>query len=216
MIARQRWCTRLTVSTGLIASNTFSTLIPGTTSPQTGAESSGKEIAVTPNQSWTKVTFSTTSGLLYSQGADNYYVSSSKLTTSLPSGSTTITAYSNNAAAVEVQYRATGNTTATVTAMIPGSVNRDSTHKVTVFFNSSVSLERISGNEQFGQMNSSTLDVANRPQLINPLVVRVLDGTRGVGEKQGKVKFTVTSGGGALRYFSSSLFDPATGSRTKY
>ena len=187
--------------------NTFSTLIPGTTSPQTGAESSGKEIAVTPNQSWTKVTFSTTSGLLYSQGADNYYVSGSKLTTSLPSGSTTITAYSNNAAAVEVQYRATGNTTATVTAMIPGSVNRASTHKVTVFFDRSVRVERTSGNEQFGQMNSDTIDVAHRQHLINPLVVRVLDGTRGVGQKQGRVTFAVTAGGGVLRYFSASLFD---------
>ena len=187
--------------------NTFSTLIPGTTSPQTGAESSGKEIAVTPNQSWTKVTFSTTSGLLYSQGADNYYVSGSKLTTSLPSGSTTITAYSNNAAAVEVQYRATGNTTATVTAMIPGSVNRASTHKVTVFFDRSVRVERTSGNEQFGQVNSTTLAVANRQQLVHPLVVRVLDGTRGVGQKQGRVTFAVTAGGGVLRYFSASLFD---------
>ena len=195
--------------------NTFSTLIPGTTSPQTGAESSSKPIMVTTSASWTKVTFSTTSGLLYSSGTANYYyVQGTKLQRTLPSGSTTITAYpdSNSSNVVAVQYRATGNTTATVTAGIPGSVNRASTHKVTVFFNSSVSLERISGNEQFGQMNSSTLDVANRPQLINPLVVRVLDGTRGVGEKQGKVKFTVTSGGGALRYFSSSLFDPATGS----
>ena len=137
--------------------NTFSTLSDGTTSPQTGAESSGKAIQVTTNQSWTKVTFSTTSGQLYSSGTSRYYyVSGSKLVRSLPSGSRSITAYPDSATdnVVEVQYRATGNTTATVTAMIPGSVNRASTHKVTVFFDSSVKVERISGNEQFGQINS--------------------------------------------------------------
>ena len=191
--------------------NTFSTLSAGTSSPQTGAESSSKEISVTPSQSWTKVTFSTTSGLLYSHSTNNstnnYYVSGSKLTTSLPSGSRSITAYSNVAEAVEVQYRATGNTTATVTAMIPGSVNRESTHKVTVFFDSSVRVERTSGNEQFGQVNSASLLVADRQQLIHPLVVRVLDGTRGVGQKQGSVTFAVTGGGGVLRYFSVPLFD---------
>ena len=88
--------------------NTFATLTPGTTSPQTGAESSGKEIEVTPSATWTKVTFSTTSGLLYSQGAGNFYVSGSKLVSSLTSGSRSITAYSNAAEAIEVQYRATG------------------------------------------------------------------------------------------------------------
>ena len=171
--------------------NTFSTLSDETASPQMGAESSSKPITVTTNLSWTKVTFSTTSGLLYSSGTTTYYyVSGSKLVTSLPSGSTSITAYSSTGA-VEVQYRATGNTTATVTAMIPGSVNRASTHKVTVFFDRSVRVERTSGNEQFGQMNSDTIDVAHRQHLINPLVVRVLDGTRGVGLKQGMVTFAV-------------------------
>ena len=202
--------------------NSIYLLNNGTMSPVLNAARTTPSITVDTNASWTKVTFSTTSGLLYSSGANYLYVSGSKLTASLPSGSRSITAYSqiDGSLMVGVQYRATQDATATVTAQIPRSTHPDSTHKVTVFFDSSVRVERTSGNDQFGQVNSTTLAVANTQQLVHPLVVRVLDGTRGVGQKQGSVTFTADNGAlrnGALRYFSASLFDnDATKFRTKY
>ena len=186
-----------------------------TTSPQIGAKTAAKEISVFTTEPWAKVEFKIIagSGTLHSSGTnDYYYVGNRNLHRSLSSGSTTIIAYSEGTDnEARVLFQASRDTTATVRARIPGSVNPDGTHDVIIFFDS-VTLERISGNEQFGQENSDSIDVENRPQLRNPLTVRVLDGTRGVGEKQGKVTFTVTvpSGNenGTLRYFSSSLFDP--------
>ena len=182
-----------------------------TTSPQTGAEAAAKEISVFTTEPWTKVEFRIIagSGTLHSSGINNYYVGSNRnLHRSLSSGSTTIIAYSegtNNEA--KVLFQASRDTTATVRARIPGSVNSNGTHDVIIFFDSNIRLERTSGNEQFGQMTSVSLNAENKQQLINPLTVRVLDGTRGVGEKQGRVTFAVTAGGGVLRYFSASLFD---------
>ena len=114
-----------------------------------------------------------------------------------------------------MQFQATSDTTATVRAQIPGATSSDGTHEVTVFYNSSVRIERISGNNQFGPANSSSIAAENRQQLSNPLVVQILDGTRGVGQKQGKVKFTVTEPSdpptnGTLRYFSHALFADET------
>ena len=197
------------------------TVSPPTTSGETallrlGAERGGKTIVVTtsqPSQPWTKVTFSTSSGELHSSGTtDYYYVGSNRnLFQTLPSGSRSITAYSNGSSAIGVQYRATQNATATVTAQIPGSVQRTATQKVIIFYNGSVGLKRISGNNQFGPTNSSaTAPTARR--LTNPLVVRVLDGdTRGVSGQE--VTFTINganTGSAVLRAFSSALLADST------
>ena len=181
-----------------------------TGSPDTRAENSQRsaiDISLT-TVAWTKVDFSvsTGSGTLY-LGTAGSYVSGNKLYPTFTTGSTSFSTYTNGSGSVVVQFQATADTTATVRAQIPGATSSDGTHEVNIFFNSSVSLERISGNEQFGQVNSSTINVEHRQQLRNPLTVQVLDGTRGVGQKQGSVTFAVTAGGGVLRYFSASLFD---------
>ena len=173
------------------------------------SENGAKTISLTTTTSWTKVDFSITAGTgdLFFGGTAGRYVRSNKLYTTFPTGSRSFSTYTDGTSTVTVQFQSTSDTTATVKAQIPGATSSSGTHEVTIFRNSRVTVERISGNNQFGQVNSSSIDVMNRPQLISPLTVQVLDGTRRVGLKQGKVTFAVSAGGGALRYFSRTLYD---------
>ena len=194
----------------------FSTFTGNLATLQRNSQRSAIPISLTTT-AWTKVDFSISagSGTLY-LGATGSYVSGDKLYPTFTTGSTSFSTYTNGSGAVSVQFEATADTTATVKAQIPGATSSDGTHEVTVFYNNSVRVERISGNNQFGPANSNTLAAEDRQQLSNPLVVQILDGTRGVSQKQGKVTFTVTAPSGAsdgtLRYFSRAFFADETGS----
>ena len=86
---------------------------------------------------------------------------------------------------------------AKVTATIPGSTHRARTYTITSFA-SAVTLERVSGDYQFGSTNQGA-NFASWTKLQNPLVVRVVDGhgtNKGVSGQW--VRFTET-GGARLR-----------------
>ena len=177
-----------------------SSITDGTSTPQVNGQQQDQPFAVTID-AWVQVDLSISGGYFIIQsgipiitgGSGNQPTSFSTFTTS--TSSTTL-----------ADVRVNSGQTAKVTARIPGSNASNATRVVTYFFNNNATLKRISGNNQFGPTNPSSTLAAQRRQLNNPLVVRVLDGTtRGVGGQD--VAFDITTSGttAILRSFSSAL-----------
>ena len=92
---------------------------------------------------------------------------------------------------------------------VESSTGSSSKHYVTVFYYPRVTVNRISGNKQFGQINSVDTAGRNRRQLTDPLVVRVLDGSRAVANQV--VRFTAdTNRTALLRYQSIGTYVQTT------
>ncbi len=178
-----------------------------TASPQTLARASAKRIEVTAStdgttaSAWTKVQFtiSTGSGNLYTTeptSGDYYYVSGSRIHTSLNSGSRTITAFTDSSGVAAVTYQASSASTSKVRVTIPGSTQSGATHEVTIFYGK-VEIQRVSGNSQVQNVGAGGLNT--------PLEVRVVDsGTNNRGVSGQTVTYTVATPSGQTGFRSTS------------
>ena len=179
----------------------------GTPTPQLGGQGFDRPFAVTMSP-WVQVDLSVSGGS---------FIIPSTVPVITKSGGTRPTSFSTftevGDSIILATIRVNNNQTAKVTARIPGSNVVNATRVVTYFFNSNVTLKRMSGNNQFGSTNTTpTAHTARR--LTHPLVVRLLDGdTRGVSGQD--VKFGIddvsNSGGAVLRAFSSALLGNSNG-----
>ena len=158
-------------------------------STQVNARASDKSLAVTTT-SYTRVKFDIESGngSLYTTSG-TYYVDGSNVKMDGKNfGANSFSVYTDSTRDVTVHYQPNADTTARIKMEVEGSTGEASKHYVTVFYHRTVTVRRISGNNQFGQENSLSTLAASRAQLGNPLVVRVLDGSRAVPNQV--VKFT--------------------------
>ena len=149
-------------------------------------------------------------GSLYTTSG-TYYVDGSKVKMNAKNfGDSPFSVYNTDSTGtVTVYYQPDSDTTARIKMEVENSAGIASKHYVTVFYNSAVTVMRISGNNQFGQANTSATPDASRAQLANPLVVQVLDGTRPVANQV--VKFSVGAGRTALlRYHSTTTYVQTT------
>ena len=169
---------------------------------QTPQTSSGNiEVQVTDgtnDQAWVQVDLTITGGKLYPTGQ---FLSGSRihpLNAANDNGYTSLSVFTNDTGSISVRVNPDRDRTATVTAKISGVSGDHASHTVTYFYNA-VTIERVSGNYQHAKEGD---------RLTQPLVVRVLDGTRNVANQ--RVRFTAS--GGMLRSVTSSDFIRETGS----
>ena len=141
----------------------------GTSTPQLNGQGFDRPFDVTMNP-WVRVDLSVSGGS---------FIIPSTVPVITKGGGTRPTSFStftkDGNSTTLANIRVNNNQTAKVTARIPGSNVVNATRVVTYFFNSSMTLKRMSGNNQFGSTNTTpTAHTARR--LRYPLVVRVLDG----------------------------------------
>ena len=170
-----------------------------TQTPQTTSAAMVVEVTDgTAVQPWVQVDLTISNGKLYPTGL---FLSSSRIyavNDASDNGYTSLSVFTGSDGKIDVTVSPNRGQTATVTAKISGTSGDHASHTVTYFYNP-VTIERVSGNYQHAQEGL---------RLSQPLVVRVLDGTRGVGNQ--RVRFTASAG--ALRSVSSSDFIRETGS----
>ena len=175
---------------------------------QVNARSENKQIAVMTT-SYTRVKFDIESGdgsLFVNSGT--YYVDGSNVKMNGKNfGANPFSVYTANDGSVTVNYRPNTDTTARIKMEVEGSIGSTSKHYVTIFYYPRVTVNRISGNRQFGQINSNDTADRNRRKLRNPLVVRVLDGSRTVANQV--VRFTANRTA-LLRYQSIGTYVQTT------
>ena len=150
------------------------------------------------DQPWVQVDVSIRNGKLYPKGQ---FLSGSRiyeLNDANDNGYTSLSVFTDSEGKIDVTVSPNRNQTATATAKISGTSGDHASHTVTYFYNN-VTIERVSGNYQHAQEGE---------RLSQPLVVRVSDGTRAVGNQ--RVRFTASAG--ALRSVSGSDFIRETGS----
>ena len=163
-------------------------------------QESGNNIVVqvvegTTIQPWVQVDVSISGGKLYPKGQ---FLSGSRiyeLNDANDNGYTSLSVFTDDAdGKIDVQVNPNRDQTAMVTAKISGVSGDHASHTVTYFYND-VKIERVSGNYQHARTGDS---------LPQPLVVRVLDGSRKIRDQ--RVRFTAT--GGRLYATSSSDLIP--------
>ena len=133
-------------------------------------------------QGWVQVDLSITNGKLRPTG---FFLSGSRiydLNDANDNGYTSLSVFTATDGTIDVTVDQTRDRTATVTAKISGVTGEHASHTVTYFYDG-VTIARVSGNYQHAKTNTS---------LAQPLVVRVLDGTRPVRDQ--RVRFTATDG----------------------
>ncbi len=154
----------------------------------------------TTGQTWVQVDLNITNGRLYPTGQ---FVIGSRLYNANEAnnnGYTALSVFTSTGGDIDgVTVAPNRGQTATVTAKISGVTGDHASHTVTYFDSGVVTIDRVSGNYQHAKEGD---------RLAQPLVVRVLDGTRNVANQ--RVRFTAS--GGQLRSVTGSTFINETGS----